>query len=420
MTATAVARRAGGGAGFHKLWAASAASNLGDGISLAAAPLLAAALTRDPTLVAGLVFAQRLPWLFTLVSGALVDRLDRRVVLGAVNLARAGLMGLLGLATLAGWGNLPLLYGIFFLLGTAETLSDNAALAILPAIVQRDRLESANGRLYATQTIANEFAGPPLGGVLFVLLAATPFLLNAGWYALAAALVLLLRGQFHAQPAGRVAAGARPSLRADIRAGLRWFWSRRLLRTLGLMAGADNFFSAATTAIFVLYAQEVLGIGDAGFGLLLASGAIGGVAGGLVAARLAAWLGAGRAIFATNLLPGAAYIVMALTDSPYLVGAMLAVTSFAAMVGNVILISLRQAIIPDHLLGRVTSAYRLLALGALPLGALFGGFLARNVALTAPFWVGGVLLIVMAFGLLPAVNNRTLARVREEARHDAP
>jgi hypothetical protein len=167
------------------------------------------------------------------------------------------------------------------------------------------------------------------------------------------------------------------------------------------MAGAVNFFSAATLGPFVLVAQERLGLG-----------AIGGVAGGSVADRLTARLGAGTTIFATNLLPGLAYLVIARTTSPVLVGAMFAVMSFAAMIGNIVLISLRQSTIPDHLLGRVTSAYRLLALGALPAGALCGGFLARSFDLTAPYWAGGVALIAMAFALLLLINDRTIARAR--------
>jgi MFS family permease len=395
---------------FVKLWAASAVSNLGDGLGLAAAPLLAASLTRDPALVAGLVFAQRLPWLlFSLPSGALVDRFDRRLVIGLANLFRAFVLGMLGVAVLTGWVSLILLYVIFFLLGSAETLIDNAALAILPAIVPRDRLEQANGRLFAAQTVANEMVGPPLGGLLFSMAAVFPFLAYSGSFAVAALLALLLRGQFRAQ---RPDGTRRRTLWADIREGVGWFWNHRLLRTLGLMAGTVNLLWAATSAVFVLIAQDILGLSEVGFGSVLALGALGGIAGGLVADRAARYLGAGRTIFVTNLLPGIAYFVIALTTSPLLVGAMFALQSFANMVGNVLLISLRQSIIPDHLLGRVASAYRLFVLGALPLGALIGGGLAEAFGLTAPYWAGSLMLTVMAFAVLPVVNDRTVAAAR--------
>ena len=397
---------------FRKLWAASAVSNLGDGIGLAAAPLLAAALSRDPALVAGLVFAQRLPWfLFSLLSGALVDRLDRRLVIGSANLFRAFLLGLLGGVVLVGWANLPLLYAVFFFLGSAETLIDNAALAILPAIIPHDRLKQANGRLFATQTVANELVGPLLGGLLFSITTAIPFLANSGSFAAAALLALLLRGQFRAR---RPEGALQSTIWADIREGMRWFWNHRLLRTLAVMSGAFNFFWAATAAIFVLVAQDILGLDDVGFGILLASGAFGGIVGGLTADRITERLGTGRTIFVTNLLPGIAYIVIALTTSPLVVGAMFTLVSFSNMVGNVILISLRQSIIPDHLLGRVASGYRLFVLGALPIGALFGGGVAQAFGLTAPYWMGGATLTIMAFVLLRVVNNRTVAAAQEQ------
>lgn len=152
---------------YWKLWTASTISNLGDGVALVAAPLLAASLTRDPVLVAGLTFAHRLPWLlFTLPSGAVVDRLDRRRVMWTVDAFRASAIGLLGLAVLGGWASLPLMYAVFFSLGTAETLFDNAATSILPAVVPREGLEKANGRLFGAQIVCDDFAGKPLGGFL--------------------------------------------------------------------------------------------------------------------------------------------------------------------------------------------------------------------------------------------------------------
>jgi hypothetical protein len=187
------------------LWTASAVSNLGDGATLVAGPLLAATLTRDPRLVAGLADAQRLPWLlFSLVSGALVDRLDRRLLMVRVDAVRCAAVGLLGVAVLADAATLPLLYGVFFALGTAETLFDNAAVSIVPAVVPKDRLATANGRLLGVQMVANELVAPPLGGLLFATAAAVPFLLDAGSFAAAAALVAAMGGRFRVErPRGR-------------------------------------------------------------------------------------------------------------------------------------------------------------------------------------------------------------------------
>ncbi|HEU4397592.1 MAG TPA: MFS transporter, partial [Actinomycetota bacterium] len=193
-------------------------SNLGDGVTLVAGPLLAASLTRDPRLVAGLAVAQRLPWLlFSLVSGALVDRLDRRLLMVRVDAARCLAVALLGVAVLADAASLPLLYVVFFALGTAETLFDNAAVSILPAVVPRDQLARANGRLLGVRMVANELVAPPLGGLLFAAAAAVPFLLDAGTFAAAAALVAAMGGRFRVE---RPEGSAPTTLRAEIAEGV--------------------------------------------------------------------------------------------------------------------------------------------------------------------------------------------------------
>jgi MFS family permease len=296
------------GGRYWKLWTASAVSNLGDGVTMVAGPLLAASLTRDPVLVAGLAFAQRVPWLiFSLLSGALVDRLDRRLTMGVADALRAALIGVLGVAVLLGWANLPLMYVVFFLVGALETLFDNASQAILPAVVKRDQLEKANGRLFAAQLVTNQFAGPPLGGFLFATAAAVPFLLDAGTFAAAAALVFALGGSFRPR---RPEGAPKTTLMQEIGEGLRWLWGHRLIRTLAVMLGMLNMMFAATDAIFVLYAQEVLGLGSVGFGVLMTSGAVGGLAGSLVADRVISWLGSGRALHAVILLEALCFVVM--------------------------------------------------------------------------------------------------------------
>jgi hypothetical protein len=162
--------RAGLGREFNKLWAASAASNLGDGVTLVAAPLLAAALTRDPLLVAGLTFTQRLPWIiFPLLSGVLADRLNQQHAMVAVAIWRSTLIAALGLAVLFDQASIPLLYVIFFLLSTGETLFDISSATLVPTLVHSEQLPSANARLAGTMTVTNQFVGPPLGGASFGL-----------------------------------------------------------------------------------------------------------------------------------------------------------------------------------------------------------------------------------------------------------
>lgn len=405
-------RRPGLGANYWKLWTASTASNLGDGITLIAGPLLAATLTRDPVLVAGLAFAQRLPWLlFSLISGALVDRLDRRRVMWTVDAARATVIFFLGIAVYLDLANLPLLYVIFFVMGTLETLFDNASQAILPGVVRREQLERANGRLFGAQIVTNEFAGPPLGGFLFAFAASAPFLLDAGTFAAAAALMLAMRGSFKPE---KEEGAPTTTLISKIGEGLRWLWSRPLLRTLAIMLGIMNATFAGLQAIFVLFALEILGLDEIGYGILLTAGAAGGLLGSFAAEPIVARLGPGRTLLASVLISAVASAGIALTANPFLVGVMFLLTGVVAVVWNVVTVSLRQSIIPERLFGRVNSAYRLLGWGGMSLGALTGGVLAGVFGLTAPMWFGAAVLVIMFLVVLPKVNNRTVAEARAE------
>ena len=395
---------------YTKLWTASTISNLGDGVTLVAGSLLAASLTRNPALVAGLTFAQQLPWLlFSLVSGALVDRLDRRRLMATVDLFRVGVIGVLGLAVLGGWASLPLMYAVYFLIGTAETLFANASLAILPSVVSKESLERANGRLFAAELVANDFAGRSLGGILFAIAAAIPFLLDAGTFAASAALILTLRGSFRVE---KSEASLRTTLLAEIAEGLRWLLGHRLLFTLAIMLGAGNLTFSATFSVLVLFAQDVLGLGGVGYGFLLAAASVGGFFGSLLAERIGGWLGTGRALFLAMLVQGPVFAVIALSTDLFVVGAVFAVGELVAFAWNVLTFALRQTLVPDELLGRVTSAYRLVGVGSGAFGAMVGGFFAREWGLAAPFWFAAIVMMVVAFASVPFVNNRTVSTAR--------
>lgn len=398
---------------YRKLWTASAISNLGDGITLVAGPLLAATLTRDPVLVSGLMFAQQLPWLlFSLFSGALVDRLDRRLLMASVDAFRTALIGILGLAVLGGFASLPMMYIIFFLVGTAETLFANASLAIMPSVVPKERLEKANGRMFAAEMVTNQFAGGPVGGALFAVAAAVPFLVDAGTFAASAALIFTLQGRFRVpRPEGP----GKTTLRAEISEGVRWLARHRLLLTLAIMLGAGNLVFSAMFSVLVLFAQEVLHLGSVGYGILLTAGGVGGFFGSLLAGRVGSWLGTGRALFLVMFIQAPAFAVIAMSGNPLVVGAMIAVDGFVAFAWNVLTYALRQTLIPENLLGRVTSVYRLIGVGSGAVGALVGGFLAKHFGLPAPFWFSAAVMIVAALISLPLVNNRTVSEARRNA-----
>ena len=396
---------------YARLWTASTISSIGDGVTLAAMPLLAASLTREPETIALVTLFATLPWLlFSLITGALADRFDRRLIMGGTDVVRCLILGGLGAIVLAGWESIPLLCVVAFVLGTAECLFDNTSLAILPMVVEPSALESANSRLYAASLVTNEFVGPPFGALLFAWVAAAPFLLDAGSFAIAAALVLMLHGTF------RVTARPRARLRTEIGEGLRYLRRHVLLRTLAIALGIMNFLEAGMLAIFVLYALEVLHLTRTEYGLLLAAGAFGAVIGSLIAPWMSKRLGPGRMLLCCALGFGATALVPAVWANAFAVGVSSAVSFGFGIAWNVVTISLRQELVPPELLGRVASAYRVVGLGPKPLGAALGGALAAAFGLRAPFFLAFGVTIVAGLALVPWVNNRTVAAARAAGR----
>ncbi len=397
------------GSSFNRLWAASAISNIGDGVMGAAFPLLVASITRDPVLVSGASVIGRLPWfLFALISGALVDRLDRRRVMIWTDVFRAAVVGGLAALIAADQAGLAVIYGVAFLLGSAETMFDTSAEAIVPRLVESGNLTSANGRLQATEWLAGTFAGPPAGAALFALAAATPFLVNSVSFLVAALVVAMIAGQFTSERTGGPA-----SIKQDIGVGLRWLWRNRVLRTLSLMAGGINLFSTGIIAIFVLYAQDILGVSEVGFGVLLTVFGVGGLAGAVASRFTVARLGPGVTVHAVVVLGAALSAAMGALSNVYVVGGLLLLYGFVVIHWNVVAVTLRQQLVPDELRGRVAGVARLIAWGTQPLGALLGGLLAAGFGLEAPFYLAAVAWAVMTAITIPIVNNRSIRELQQ-------
>lgn len=393
------------GSDFRRLWAAAAVSNLGDGVRLAALPLLAAAITRDPVLVAGLTVALRLPWfVFAIPAGELADRFDRRRLMIGASAAQGLVIAVFGVALAVRGGSLPLLYAVAFLLGVGEVTFDTVAQTLVPSTVARDDLDRANGRLIATERVCNELAGPPIGSALFAVLVAAPFLLDAVTFALAAVLLATMTGRTRAP----MAPGPHPHPR--VLDGIRWVAGDRLFRALTGLGIVINLVSGAVTSILVLYALEDLGIGEVGYGVFLAVLAVGGLAGAVVTPRLRARFGAGRVIVSAAVVQGAGYAVAAFATSTAVAAVALAVVQGAFFGTLVVFFALRQAAVPDRLLGRVTAAMRLVAAGVLPLGAAAGGLIADQFGLRAPLWLGAVVLVVAGLVGAATITNAAIDR----------
>ena len=379
------------GSRFWRIWTAAAVSSLGDGVRTAALPLLAATLTRDPLQIAAVSVATGLPWaLFALLSGALVDRLDRRRIMVNTDLVRFVVMGALAVGVGTHHASIPLLCVVAFALGTCETMFDNASQAILPSVVDRGELERANSRLASADLVTRDFVGPPFGALLFAAAMLLPFALDSASFGLAAVLVFTVRGSFRVRRSG-------PPTRIthEIRVGLRWLWRHPLIRTLAIMLGVWNLVSAATQAVFVLFALEDLGLHNVGYGLLFTAWAVGGLLGSFVATRVIKRLGHAAALMVAVAAGAVSYAGIAATSSPWVVGAFFAVEGVAVVVWNVITVSARQALVPPELFGRVNSVYRFIGWGVIPVGAAVGGVMAKVVGLRAPFVLGAVVLVVM-------------------------
>jgi MFS family permease len=430
------------GPDYRRLWSASAISNLGDGVATVAYPWLASAVTRDPIQIALIAVAVRLPWLvFSLPAGVVTDRVDRRRLVASMDALRFAVTGAVALVVFFGsgrlagpeavaagtaatpdpaWPFLVALYAGALLLGLAEVFRDNAAQTLMPAIVEQDQLERANGRLWGVEMVMNSFVGPPLGGLLIAVAFALPFGLNAASFGVAALIVWSLRGDF--RPSGATV-DRRSSWRSELVEGVRWLWQHRLLRTMALILGVMNAAFSAALAVYVLFVQEVLGLSAASFGALLTAGALGGVIGSVAASRVSRRIGPGASLYASLLGGGVALAVTGLTSAAAVVWVAFVVFSFLAVLWNVITVSLRQSIIPDRLLGRVNSVYRFLAWGMMPVGALLGGVVVtvseplggRELALRMPFLLAAAAYFALFVVALPRLSTRRIEEARAAA-----
>jgi len=387
------------GRSFRWLLSSSIATNAGDGIALAAGPLLIASQTRDPLVVSTAVLAQVLPpLLFGAVAGAVSDRYDRRRIVIAVNLVRAVVLFALAATIASGTVSIPLVLGALFVLGTAETFADIGSSSLLPRVVRREDLGVANARLQGAYVLTNDLLAPPIGAFLFVLGMATPFAANAACFALGAVLVTRVVGTEMSQAAQAATAGERSALRVDLVEGLRWLLGHPPMRTLALTIVAFNVTFGAAWGVLVLYARDQLGMDEIGFGLMTSALAIGGLLGTVGYGRLERRFSLATIMRAGLVVETATHLVLALTHTPAVALAALVVFGAHAFVWATTATTVRQRAVPDALLGRVTGVYTVGVFAGLAAGTPIGGILAREFGIAAPFWfgfVGSLLLVVI-------------------------
>lgn len=395
--AVAPARR-GLGRTYWSIWSAASVSSLGDGLAVVGFPLLAAAVTRRPTLVAGVVFAQRLPWLLcALPMGALADRLPRFRTMAAVDAMRCVIVAAIGIAALSGHISLLVLYAGACGLGVLETLFSASAHAAVPAAVHAEDLDRANGYLFASQTGGEQLAGPAIGGALYGMSASLPFIGDAISFAASAAMLL---GPARGQPdQSRPHNMARRRLRTEMSDGMRIFWKHPVLRVLSITVGGMAFCQSMVLGILVLYGLEDLHLSHAGFGLFLAAGATGNVLGALAASRVRARFGTSAIILLGGIVAALAYLGAGATSSPVVATTLFALEAWAVACGTVASMSLRQSCVAPELLGRIGNIYRMVIWGIIPIGTLAGGLVATGLGIRAAFYGAGVIQLVLLAGV---------------------
>ena len=377
------------GRNYWRLWTSSGLSNLADGVLKVSLPLIAIQYTQSPTLIAGIAIAERLPWLlFALQAGAISDRHDRRRVMLGANVARAMVLAVVAVGLAVDVGQLWVLYVAALLLGVAETLYDTSAQSILPQVVDRKLLSRANGRLYSVELAANEFVGPPLGGLLVAAGAALALLTSSIVWLVAAAVLLLLVGSF------RTDHDRSTTIRADVAEGMRFLFHHRVLRAMAALTGLGNLGFSAALSVFVLFAvgpSSPMGLSEPRYGLLLTSLAVGSLLGTFVAEPAERWWGRQMSLIAMLVIGGVALALPAVSANPWVIAGGFSLTGVTVVMGNVVMVSLRQRVTPDRLLGRVNSAYRLIAWGTMPMGGLLGGVVAATFGLPTLFIVAALI-----------------------------
>ena len=403
---------------FNLLLTASTFSNLADGIAVFAYPWLFSLLTRDPLLISIVSVLVNLPRLiFVLYAGVIADKFNRQKILIYTRLGQVFLTSMFILLIFINLDSIPkavqfnepqfeskfliisTAYLLAFMFGLLEVTRDNAAQAFLPQIVSKDNLPKANGRLFGIEIVTNNFLGTPVGGFLIGLSLITPFIFDTLLMLASVFFIIGIKGKFE-----RPEKNSKEQNTSEmIKEGVNWLKNNTLLKRLAIYTGIANFFGSMQFPIMILFAQELIGLNAIQYSFLAYGAAIGGLVGSQLANKVNARFEESKTLLISVALFGIGMFVPYVTSNPFVIAGSFGLSSFGSVLWNVQAVSIRQSLIPDNLLGRVNSVYRLLALGLNPIGALFGGVLvkilnnsfSREFALRFPFLLGGIFMLIL-------------------------
>lgn len=392
--------------------AATVVSGLGDGVALVALPLLAASLDHSPVIVALVMVAQRAPWLFSVVTGAIADRTRLRSFVAVVEGTRTALVVLLGVAVAVHFHPLVAVFVVAAGLGTFESAFFAATGRMVTAVVQLHQLGRANGYLYALQMGSEQVAGQALGGVLAAVALSVPFIFDGATFGLSALLLVATALRRHEE---RQAPPSETMLEG-IRMGMHWFAGNAALRAASVYVAVLAFCQSLVVGVMVLWSLHVLHLSRTGFGLLMGATTAGMVLGALVSGRGVDRLGTGPMLIIGGTVAAAAYLAAGSTTAAGLAGLFLFIEQAAVAAGSVANQSMRQILIPRELLGRVANVTRSLIYGAIPAGALVGGILASEFGLRVPFFAAGGLQLALVALVGPRMVRLLAAEGRAQSR----
>lgn len=394
---------------FRCLLASWGASSIGDGVLTAALPLFTAVSTRDPLSVSVVAVASVLPWLVVaLPAGALVDRWPPRTALIVSLVVRSGLTSSLGALIALGSANVAVLAVCAFMLSSAETFADSAGQTLLVTSAGRSELERANGRVVGAETAGVEIAGPLAAAGLFAWRPEFCFLAVGIAFVVAGVLAGTVNVRIE-RPAKRETA----ALRTEVLEGMRFLVRQRTLRVVVGVVGLTAFVTSGVNAVAFLYALESLRLPAASVATLLVCTAVGALAAAPLASRLALRWGSGRVMVCALVVLGLGIATLGAGSSQWAAWAAYLVMGVGAGAWNVLSSANRQRLTPRPLMGRVTSAHRVLAWGLMPLGAALAGPVASATSLRAV--IIGAAVVVMAIAVLSAPRLLGLARVVDHA-----